>query len=192
MTFQLILASISLLSLLGAAYYFKHYGKHPTPTEPETPKPAVSIAPMSQTLHDAFQKSLAEIPSCQAIAYVDTTDNHLIGIESAVPFPPAIVELVAATVTDLFTAPNLLKMSQAFKQFKGQEADKSNFHEMVIHGDSLLYVLMRAHSNDKRVFVFACADDGEIHNNNIGLILHQARSLIPEMEVAAEAAFLAE
>lgn len=197
---ELLLAFVALCVLVAAAYYIKHYHDK---IQQQTalaaiqaahaamqPAPVV-IAPESPTLNAALKHTLQEIKGCHAVAYVDIRQNHLLGLQTSIPFPPAIVELVAATVTDLFTTPNLLKVSAAFKKFKGQDIDKSNFHEIVIRGDSLLYVLIRAHSDENRVFAFACNDDGETQNN-VGLILHQARSLMPEMEVAAEAAFLTE
>lgn len=158
---------------------------HPYPTRFQTQR---QHCPMSAALSEILKRSLAEIQGCQAIAYVDTQHNRLIGIETSTPFPSEILTLVAATVAELFTAPNLLKMSAAFKQFKAQDVDKSNFNEMVIRGEGSLYVLLRAHSNDHRVFVFACTE-ADVASNNVGLILHQARLLMPQIEVAAEAAF---
>lgn len=187
---QLIITLLVIACLLVAAYYFKHHSPTPTPVLPHS-QPSVSIAPMSAALSEMLKRSLAEIQGCQAIAYVDTQHNRLIGIETSTPFPSEILTLVAATVTELFTAPNLLKMSAAFKQFKAQDVDKSNFNEMVIRGEGSLYVLLRAHSNDHRVFVFACTE-ADVASNNVGLILHQARLLMPQIEVAAEAAFLVE
>lgn len=204
---ELLLAFVALCVVLAMAYHIKqshekiqqqqsiinaNQAAQAAQAAQTSPKSApVVIAPASASLDAALKIALDEVQGCQAVAYVDTSHNVLLGIQSSVPFPPAIVELVAATVTDLFTTPNLLKMSYAFKQFKGQETDKSNFHEMVVRGDSLLYVLLRASSNENRVFAFACADDGETQNN-VGLILHQARSQMPKMEVAAEAGFLTE
>lgn len=198
---ELLLAFVALCVVLAAAYHIKQSHEkiqqqqsiidaNHAAQAAQKPMPVV-IAPESAALNASLKKTLSEIQGCHAVAYVDISRNQLLGIQTSIPFPPAIVELVAATVTDLFTTPNLLKMSYAFKQFKGQETDKSNFHEMVVRGDSLLYVLLRASSNENRVFAFACADDGETQNN-VGLILHQARSQMPKMEVAAEAGFLTE
>lgn len=219
MTFELSVASGALLILLASAYYMKHHAKTPSNTTPapiapetqtaaeptaeaekteqteasEAPatKPALTISPISDALRETMNKALANMSDCQAIAYVDIRENRLIGVQSSVAFPDEIVALTATTTTELFTTPSLIKISHIFKQFKGQVIDQSNFNEMVIRGIGTAYIFLRARSDINHVCVFACIDVDE-QNSNFGLLLHQARLQMSEIEVAAEAAFLVE
>lgn len=206
MTLQLSIALTLLLILLAAARYFKHHHKDtPTHTTEATPtlaeKPSTqpdaterqlpTIPPMSEVLNAALEEALFAMKDCQAIAYADIQEKRLLGAQSHIAFPPEIVAFAAGAVTELFTAPNLMQVANAFKIFKGQAADKSNLNEIMIRGEGNLYIFLRAHSNPYRACVFVYAETDE-NNSNFGLMLHQARAQMPQIEVAAEAAFLVE
>lgn len=213
MTVQLFIAFILLLILLIAARYFKHHHKDApipinepnsasnktsssslsqtsdTPNENESTLP--EIPPMSEVLNTALEEALFAMKDCQAIAYADIQEKRLLGAQSHIAFPSEIIAFAAGAVTELFTAPNLMQVANAFKIFKGQAADKSNLNEIMIRGEGNLYIFLRAHSNPCRACVFVYAETDE-NSSNFGLMLHQARAQMPQIEVAAEAAFLVE
>lgn len=158
------------------------------PSEPASDWDATSnIETVNNQLQEVLNASLAEVPEGKALAYVDIAQRRLLGVATADPLPDSVQQLIAAATADLFVAPNVIKVSNIFKEKKGLDADVSNFNEMIVHGDGAVYVFLRAQSNNDRIGVFSC------HNRiPFGLVLHHARQLMPNIEVAAEAAFLSE
>lgn len=132
---------------------------------------------LSRTLHDIIQ----QVPACDALAYVDITQGQLIGIETKDTMPDGVYQLVATATMELFTAPNVIKVSDIFKAKKGMSESHSNFNEIIVHGDGNIYVFIRAQSRADRVGVFSC--DSSVSS---GMVLHHARQLMPQIESAAE------
>lgn len=197
---SLILAGMGLLALMGAAYHIKHRTPQPPCHQPivaykdETDTQVattVTIEPMSAALSGALKSALTEMKDCQAIAYVDTRALRLVGMETITHLPQAVIELIAAATSDLFTAPNLVKVSNIFKEYKGKPLESSNFNEMIVRGEGTVYIFLRAHSDVHHVCVFSCTDD-DAQLSSFGLLLHQARLQMQKIEVAAHAAFLVE
>lgn len=156
----------------------------PTGEEVFVIEPPIAILPeLSRTLHDIIQ----QVPGCEALAYVDIQQGQLIGIETKDSIPDSVRQLVAGATMELFTAPHVVKISEIFKAKKGQPESQSNFNEIIVHGDGNIYVFMRAQSRSDRVGVFSC--DNSVSS---GMVLHHARQLMPQIELAAEAAFLSE
>lgn len=157
-----------------------------TPVVEEKPvlEQAMSTSPeLSRTLHDIIQ----QVPGCEALAYVNIQQGELIGIETKEIIPENVCQLVASATMELFTAPNVVQISEIFKAKKGIPESQSNFNEIIVHGDGNIYVFIRAQSRNDRVGVFSCDD-----SVSSGMVLHHARQLMPQIELAAEAAFLSE
>lgn len=203
-TFQLIVALLALGALIGAAYYIKNHREIPpyvvTVTKeihvPVVPEPQPKYEPTNktdehETLSHVLKEVLSQITRCKAIAYVDITTLALMGVESVEPLPESVIKLIAAATADLFTAPNVIQVSNLYKLKKGRGLEHSNFHQMVVYGDDATYIFLRAQSDINHICVFACANDENV-SNNLGILLHQARVSMPRIEVAAELAFLAE
>lgn len=204
-TFQLIVALLALGALIGAAYYIKNHRETPpyvvtvtkeihVPVVPEPPQPKhepTNKTDEHETLSHVLKDVLSQLTRCKAIAYVDITNLTLMGVESAEPLPDSVIKLVAAATADLFTAPNVIQVSNLYKLKKGRGLEHSNFHQMVVYGDDATYIFLRAQSDVNHICVFACTNDENV-SNNLGILLHQARVFMPRIEVAAELAFLAE
>lgn len=189
---SLVIALTILLALVCVAFYIKHYAPKKQPIQPHTDTAnALTIAPMSDALSDVLKNALAEMKDCKAIAYVDTRANRLVGMEAIAHLPEPVIALIAAVTSDLFTAPNLMKVSNIFKEYKGKSPDSSNFNEILIRGEGTMYIFLRAQSDIHHVGVFSCVDEDE-QSSSFGLLLHQARAQMQKIELAAHAAFLAE
>lgn len=192
----LVVILFGLLMAVSVAYYLQGSKTRPRQAggaNHHAQMSALSIVPMSEALSSALQDTLAEMRNCQAIAYVDIRANRLIGLESKMDLPPAVVELIVAAVSDVFNAPNLVLVSNAFNAHRGKKLlNSSNVKEHTVRGDGTVYILIRAQSDIDHVCVFACSDEGNLGDSSFGWLLSQARSHMSKIEVAAEAAFLAE
>lgn len=210
MSFELFIALLALITLAGAAYYIKLYRQAEEQAlqlaksaiiEAQEAKrqkilstqmamqPTVTVEQPTDTLATVLNQVLYDLEDCYAVAYVDTAERVLLGIETRKSLPREVVELIAAATADMYNAPNMVKVADIFKSRKGHESSRSNVNEIIVRGDGTVYILLRALSNCDRICVFACS---ETNQHSFGLIWHRARQLMPQIEVAAEAAFLVE
>ncbi len=148
-----------------------------TETPPYDKTTAPTIAATNSVLHEALSKMLAEVPDCKALAYVDIEKNELLGIATFQPLPEAVKPLIAAVTSDLFNAPNVIKIANLFKEHKGLNQEYNNFEGVTVHGDSDTYVFIRAQNHQNRVAVFSCRNTVPF-----GLILRQAKMVMPQIE----------
>ncbi|AUX60954.1 hypothetical protein JF634_07185 [Simonsiella muelleri] len=133
---------------------------------------------LQTTLQDVMKK----IPDCKSLAYVDIEQRALLGIYSIQSLPVEIQQLIAAATSDLFTAPNMVRVSNLYKQQKGTNEEKSNFNEMIVHGEEDVYVFIRARNNRNHVSVLACNS-----TTPSGMVLINARQMMPQIEAVTEA-----
>lgn len=210
MSFELFIALLTLITLAGAAYYIKLYRqaeeearqlaksamaaareaeRQTALSKQYAAQPQVIVENATDTLASVLRNIMDDLEECYAVAYVDIRKHTLLGIETRKHIPDEVVRLIAAATADMYNAPNMVKVADIFKVRKGYLPTHSNVNEIIVRGDGTVYILMRALSNIDRVCVFACA---ETNNHTFGLIWHRARQLMPQIEVAAEAAFLVE
>lgn len=144
----------------------------PMPSNPQSTSPS-EYPELQQILRD----NIKHIPECKTIAYVDISKSELLAIEVFKPLPDSVRPLVAAATSDLFNAPNVILVSNLFKEHKGKDLNKSNFHEIILHGDQDTYVFIRSNTIEHHVVVFACRN-----NVSSGMILHHVRNLMYDIE----------
>lgn len=210
MSFQLFIGLLALITLAGAAYYIKLFreaeeqalelAKSALAAAEEAKRqkallaqkaqsPKMTVEQPTDTLATVLQQTMLDLENCYAVAYVDISKRILLGMEARKTLPEDVITLIAAATADMYNAPNMIEVANIFKARKGYDASYNNVNEIIVRGDGSVHILMRALSNTDRVCVFACV---ETDSNNFGLIWHRARQLMPQIEVAAEAAFLVE
>lgn len=129
----------------------------------------------NETLRRMFADMCQEFTDCQAIACVDIVNKQLIAVETVQCLPHEVLALVAAATTDLYTAPNLLKVIEAFHNTK--DTPHAQLNEMIVNGSDTVYLLLRLPNNPNLVCVFSCIN----HRSTLGLLLHEARNLLPQI-----------
>lgn len=205
MSFELFIALLALITLIGAAYYIKFYRQ----AEEQAVRLAASALEAARevqqrqnvraqadevvvqyagpTLAEALRDSLHELRGCYAVAYVDIGQRTLMGIEKRQELPHDMIRLAAAAASDLYAAPGMAEMAAILHRQKHLPPSSSNVNEIIVRGDGAIYILLRALSNIDRVAIFVC-EEGD--SGAFGLIWVKARQLMPQIELAAEAAFL--
>lgn len=209
MSFELFIALLALITLIGAAYYIKFYRQAEeqavrlAASALETAREVQRQQLMQQnaraqagevvvqhagpTLAEALRASLHDLRGCYAVAYVDIGRRTLLGIEKRQELPHDMVRLAAAAASDLYAAPGMAEMAAILHRQKHLPPSSSNVNEIIVRGDGAIYILLRALSNIDRVAIFVC-EEGD--SGVFGLIWVKARQLMPQIELAAEAAFL--
>lgn len=126
-------------------------------------------------LDEVFSRALNTFADCNAVACVDIEGHQLLALHSNIDLPPPVSSLIASAATDLFTAPNLLKIAAAFRQQHAHlpPEDAAHFQEMIVNGAGTLYFLLRVHPQTPYVCVFSCVDG----HNSMGMMLHEARQI---------------
>lgn len=132
-------------------------------------------------LHRVLREQLELIPECQAVAYVNINKTQLLAFETKQSWSEAVQPLIAAATSDLFLAPNTLKMIGTFQKLRDKSFDEVNYHQMTISADGITYVLLRAKNRRDRVAVFACRDSVAL-----GMVLHHAHHALPKIEAAED------
>lgn len=136
------------------------------------------LSERNEAMQQIFQMALRQFVGCKAIACVDIQQNKLLAIESIECLPPEVLPFVAAATTDLFSAPNMVKVAQIFKDKHYDNSASANFNEIIVNGRDTVYLLLRIMSHQNLVCVFSCKDDG----NTLGMLLHEARALMSQIE----------
>lgn len=131
-------------------------------------------------LEKVLHENIKNIPECKTIAYVDTSNDELLAIEAFRPLPKGVSDYVALATADLFNAPNVIIVSNFFKEHKNTDRTKSNFHEIIVNGDTDTYVFLRSRAYENHIAVFAFFRD----RISYGMILHHAYLLLPKIEEA--------
>lgn len=102
-------------------------------------------------------------------------------METSTALPKEVVQLVASATTDLFNAPNMVKVAEIFKNLHQEKADQpSNFNEIIVNGSGTVYLLLRLPYHANLVCVFSCKDNG----NTLGMMLREAHMVVPQVEKA--------
>lgn len=144
-------------------------------------KNSINYREQYPVLQDVLQDVMGQIPDCKSLAYVDIAQRALLGVHSIKSLSVEIEQLIAAAASDLFTAPNMVKMSNLYKQKKGMSEEKGNFNEMIVHDEENVYVFIRAKNNHNHVSVLTCNS-----TTPSGMVLIHARQMMPKIEAVTE------
>lgn len=156
-------------------------------TETEEQTSSITATPTSDTqrqylgLHRVLREQLSKTPEYHALAYVNITTNQLLAFETTQLWAEAAEPFIASAITDLFLAPNVVRMIGLFQELRDKPLEEVNYYQITLSAKGVHYVLLRATQRADRVAVFACRDVV-----SFGLVLHQAHHTLPYIEAAED------
>ncbi len=131
-------------------------------------------------LDQAVKKSVANIPECVAIGYVDMNTGMLMSVQTVDSHPQEVLDLVAAATADLFQGQSVTTIERLFRKSRGQQENGVHyFREIVVFSENLLHLFIRSKKYPNQAAVFVCRA-----TVNIGMALTKSRLVAGELEAA--------
>jgi hypothetical protein len=131
-------------------------------------------------LDEALRKTMSEIPNCIAVGAVDLTSATLLAIQAEEERSQEMLNIVTATVTELFEAPLL----QAFSEIYSSDPDASTppdrqFSELLLLNSRHNYLLLRGRTHPQLAVIVITTKD-----TPVGLLMMKALAAMPGIETA--------
>lgn len=130
-------------------------------------------------LQQIIREETHRLPECKAITCVDIQNTKLLALELKSPLPAGVLPHAAAAITGIFTEPNMIQVSNLFKEYKGRDASESNFNEIFIRGDGTNYLFIRMRTYPYYIVGFALKD-----SLSYGMTFSHGHVLAPKIEAA--------
>jgi hypothetical protein len=121
-------------------------------------------------LDDALTRVRATVTDCVAVGVVDLTAGLVLGMDSAAPIDPEVVELAAAATGDLFQGANVTAIETRLRG----NTDDGALQEAILLSPPLVHLLQRLRGHPGLVLVTVASGAA-----NIGLLLAQTRACLP-------------
>lgn len=119
-----------------------------------------------------IQRALQEIHHLLGVGIVDIDTGFLVDVHTARPHDREVLDLVAATTTELFEGPSA-KTIEALLQTERSTPQEPYFRECVIFSSNLIHFFGRLHAHPRVVVVFVCPA-----HINVGMLLIRARNIL--------------
>lgn len=131
-------------------------------------------------LDEALRNAMSDIPSCIAAGAVDLTSGTLLALQAEEQSPQEMLNVMTATITELFEAPLL----QAFSEIYAPPAiegspRRTQFTELLLLNGHHNYLLLRGRKRQELAVIVITKKD-----TPAGLLMMKALAAMPEIEKA--------
>ena len=142
--------------------------------------PSTGSAPSQIMLDDALRNAILDIPSCIAMGAVDLTSGTLLALQSEQERSQEMLNILTATITEMFEAPLL----QAFSEIYAPNSDESaargtRFTELLLLNNHHNYLLLRGRKRQDLAVIVITKKD-----TPAGLLMMKALAAMPGIENA--------
>lgn len=132
------------------------------------------------SLNNAISEVLKAVPECLATGYIDMTTGMLLAHKTVDSHPQEVIELLAATTSDLFQGPNVTNIENIFKRIRGTEHDQEHYiKSMIMMSKNLVHVFLRSPKNEDQVLVVVTRVSA-----NLGMVISKSRMQLMLVENA--------
>lgn len=129
-------------------------------------------------LDEALRKTMSEIPNCIAVGAVDLTSATLLAIQAEEERSQEMLNIVTATVTELFEAPLLQAFSEVYSpQAEAGAAPERQFSEVLLLNSRHNYLLLRGRTHHQLAVIVITTKD-----TPVGLLMMKALAAMPAIE----------
>ncbi len=133
------------------------------------------------SLNDAIRDVVNNVPECLAAGYIDMTTGMLLAYKTVDSHPQEVIELLAATTSDLFQGPNVTTIENIFKKIRGTESDPERYiREIVMTSKNLIHIFVRGKKSQDQILVVVTRVSA-----NLGMVLSKSRQQAALVEAAA-------
>lgn len=131
-------------------------------------------------LDEALRNTMSDIPSCIAVGAVDLATGTLLALEAHEERSQEMLNVMTATITELFEAPLLQAFSEIYGAPNGEGHSPANqFSEVLLLNSQYSYLLLRGRRRtDLAVIVITKKD------TPAGLLMMKALAAMPGIENA--------
>lgn len=133
------------------------------------------------SLNEAIRTVVNTVPECVAAGFIDMSTGMLLGYKTVDSHPQEVIELLAATTSDVFQGPNIVTIENIFKKIRGMESDPEHYiREIVMTSKNLIHVFVRCKNQQDQVLVVVTRVSA-----NLGMVLTKTRQQVAIVEAAA-------
>lgn len=132
-------------------------------------------------LDQALRKAMSQVPNCIAFGAVDLNSGTLLAIEAEQERSQEMLNIMTATITELFEAPLLQAFSEIYAT-NGEEGSAGNgrqFTELLLMNAHHNYLLLRGRKRQNLAIAVITRKD-----TSAGLLMMKAMALMPDIENA--------
>jgi hypothetical protein len=131
-------------------------------------------------LDEALQNAVLDIPSCIAIGAVDLTSGTLLALQSEQERPQEMLNILTATITEMFEAPLLQAFAEIYAPSTDESAARANqFTELLLLNNHHNYLLLRGRKRPELAIIVITKKD-----TPAGLLMMKALAAMPDIENA--------
>jgi hypothetical protein len=132
-------------------------------------------------LDQALRNAMSQVPNCIAVGAVDLNSGTLLAIEAEQERSQEMLNIMTATITELFEAPLLQAFSEIYAG-NGEEGSTGNprpFTELLLMNAHHNYLLLRGRKRQNLAVAVITRKD-----TSAGLLMMKAMALMPDIENA--------
>lgn len=130
-------------------------------------------------LDDALQHAVLDIPNCIAIGAVDLTSGTLLALQSEQERPQEMLNVLTATITEMFEAPLLQAFAEIYAPAADDAARSNQFTELLLLNNHHNYLLLRGRKRQELAVIVITKKD-----TPAGLLMMKALAAMPGIENA--------
>jgi hypothetical protein len=128
-------------------------------------------------IDDACKNVIDNVDGAVACGVVDLDTGMLLGIHNSAGYTQTLNEIVAAASMDLFRGPNVSRIEQSVRKFRGIGEDSSHYFEEIHVTSKHNFHFMKTVKNGRAVIVLVTKK-----STNIGMGWAQLKGVIPTVE----------
>lgn len=133
------------------------------------------------SLNNAMRDVVNTVPECLAAGYIDLSTGMLLAYKTVDSHPQEVIELLAATTSDLFQGSNVTTIENIFKKIRGTEDDPEHYvREIVMTSKNLIHVFVRGKKVQDQILVVVTRVSA-----NLGMVLTKSRQQAAAVEAVA-------
>ena len=116
--------------------------------------------------------AIAEVPKAMAAGVIDLRSGSLLYVHSQIELPEAMMDLLPATVAELFEGDTVSTIEHLFKHQRGITSNEHYFQEILISSPGHWHYFGRLRSSPKTVLALVASA-----NVNLGMFIVKARQI---------------
>lgn len=129
-------------------------------------------------LDAALRNAIADIPSCIAVGAVDLTSGTLLGLQSEQERSQEMLNILTATITEMFEAPLLQAFSEIYAPNPAESPSQTTqFTELLLLNNHHNYLLLRGRKRQDLAVIVITKKE-----TPVGLLMMKAIAAMPAIE----------
>lgn len=134
---------------------------------------------LAEALDGTLQSLRDDVPDYEGAAVVDLTTGRLLAVDTVVPHPPEVLDVLASATAELFQGRAVVEIERMWKHRRGTRSPGHYFQEILVHSEEHVHLFLRCEGADDLAVAVVCR-----RTVNLGLLVAVARRIVQRMVAA--------